>query len=287
MLAIDGHVMGRETFPDGTPRMMDMPVPHVGQSHIDFTWCFDDTGELVLLSMASMHYRERCPKMEQRLEMPYIPNARMDRVRDGRECFTLKWFCEMVNALGFDSVRVLDAHSDVSVALLDRSVNVSPDTKICCAITDWKPDMLFYPDAGAAKRYGYFGLPVSCGNKVRDWKTGKIEKLEIASGGADVAGARVLIVDDITSYGGTFRHASRVLKDAGAVDVALYVSHAEKSVFEGKLFAEDDIDRLYTTDSILREEDVPSELRDRVVFVHRFRQVKNEHPTRDELRAVI
>lgn len=287
MLAIDGRVMGRETFPDGTPRMMDMPVPHVGQSHIDFTWCFDDMGELVLLSMASMHYRERYPKMEQRLEMPYVPNARMDRVRDGRECFTLKWFCEMVNELRFGSVRVFDAHSDVSVALLDRVVNGSPDTKICRAIDDWKPDVLFYPDAGAAKRYGYFGLPVSYGNKVRDWKTGKIEKLGIASGKADVAGARVLIVDDITSYGGTFHHASRALKGAGATGAALYVSHTEKSVFEGKLFAEGDIEKLYTTDSILRGEDVPEELAARVKFVHRFRQVENVHPTRDELRAVI
>ena len=62
----------------------------------------------------------------------------------------------------------------------------------------------------------------------------------------------VIIVDDICSYGGTFYYTLKELRKHEHIRrISLYVSHCEKSVFEGKLYNETDIDMIYTTNSIL------------------------------------
>ncbi len=48
------------------------------------------------------------------LDMPYIPNARQDRVKGENDVFTLKYFAEFINSLDFDRVFVLDPRSNVS-----------------------------------------------------------------------------------------------------------------------------------------------------------------------------
>ena len=58
--------------------------------------------------------------------MPYIPNARMDRVKNSDEVFTLKYFAEFINDLKFDTVEVLDPHSNVSTALIDNISIIEP-----------------------------------------------------------------------------------------------------------------------------------------------------------------
>lgn len=289
MIAIDGTAIERKTFPDGAPMLLDLPVPHMGQTHIDITWCFDDMAELAELVMIASHYRERYPMLYRTLLMPYVPNARMDRTKGATECFTLKYMCRMLNSLEFERIEVLDPHSDVTAALIDRVHVIAPDEAVRAAAGIlWNaPDVVFYPDAGAAKRYGeiFEGVPIAYGNKVRDWKTGQIVGYDIV-GDVRLNGARVLIVDDISSYGGTFVHAVEALRARGAKSVDLYVSHAEKSCWKGKLFEEGGIGTLFTTDSLFEKDDLPQELRNRVVFVKRFRDVVCEHPTEDELRAL-
>lgn len=66
--------------------------------------------------------------------MPYIPHARMDRVQELEDVFTLKYFCQVINSLHFDKVIVRDAHSNVSLALLDRVIDLSPVGEIKEAI---------------------------------------------------------------------------------------------------------------------------------------------------------
>ena len=58
------------------------------------------------------------------------------------------------------------------------------------------------------------------------------------------------IIDDICSRGGTFYHSAKKLKEHGANDIYLYVSHCENTILEGDLLKGDLIKRVYTTDSI-------------------------------------
>ena len=66
---------------------------------------------------------------------------------------------------------------------------------------------------------------------------------------------KVLIVDDICSHGGTFFHAAKALKAAGAESVSLYVTNLERTVILGEMANTDGlVDHIYTTKSIFSEE---------------------------------
>jgi len=194
--------------------------------------------------------------MEIYLYMPYIPNARMDRVKSSDEVFTLKWFAKFINELRFKQVVVLDPHSNVSAALIDNVRIIQPDKFIKKAISSIGTDslLLCYPDEGAAKRYSeLMGSEYVFGIKHRDWRTGKIERLELTTP-EKVAGRTVLIVDDICSRGGTFTHMATALKTAGAKEIYLYVTHCEDTIFKGSVLTGGMIQHVFTTDSIYRGE---------------------------------
>ena len=112
------------------------------------------------------------------------------------------------------------------------------------------PKPCFSPDEGAMKRYfGSGHKPYAFGMKKRDWETGKILSLDIINS-ENIVNKDVLIVDDICSRGGTFFYAAKALKEAGAKNISLYVTHLEKTVFDGEMFSSGLIDKIYTTESI-------------------------------------
>lgn len=90
------------------------------------------------------------------LYMPYIPDARMDRVKHENELFTLKYFAQTINSLHFGKVEVLDPHSDVSAALFNKVHVESPNRMIEDAVKKIASNnlMMFYPD-GAYGRFCY------------------------------------------------------------------------------------------------------------------------------------
>ena len=204
------------------------------------------------------------------LEMPYLPNARMDRIKSPNENFSLKVFANWINSLGFDRVIVSNVHSNVSNALINNIFDSLPDDDINTISKDYDFDVVFFPDEGACKRYKdmdvikKLGLPIAFGIKNRDWKTGEI--LGLAVMGADVSGKNVLIVDDICSKGFTFYYAGQQLIEHGAKDVRLYVTHCEDNIQNGELLKTDVISKVYTTDSICHITD------EKINFVRKFRK---------------
>ena len=64
----------------------------------------------------------------------------------------------------------------------------------------------------------------------------------------------VLIIDDICSRGGTFYHSAKALKEAGAKNIYLYISHCENTILEGELLTSGLIEKVYTTNSIFTKE---------------------------------
>ena len=69
-----------------------------------------------------------------------------------------------------------------------------------------------------------------------------------------VNGKDVLIIDDICSRGGTFYHSAKALKEAGAKNIYLYVTHCENTILEGELLTSGLIEKVYTTNSIFTKE---------------------------------
>lgn len=242
---------GEHMFPDHSLLLKLEPEQMFdNQGGIKIEWLYEGDDELFTLICIKRHIDRYFSTKEVVLEMPYIPNARMDRVKSADDVFTLKYFCEIINSLNFKTVLVRDAHSNVSLALLNNVEDTGVKSYVYDAIQQSDADALFFPDEGAMKRYsGEFDIPYAFGMKNRDWKTGKILGLDIINT-ENIKDKNVLIVDDICSRGGTFYHAAKALKAAGANSVNLYVTHLEETVTTGALPEADLIEHIYTTDSI-------------------------------------
>lgn len=214
----------------------------------------DDITRLIFLKGHLDELRVKCS-----LEILYMPYSRMDRT-EGVTVFTLKYLCKLINSLEFEEILIYEPHSDVCVALLDR-VKVINMTKILTEnllkeIDGEKEDLyIVYPDAGAAKRYGkqIDYDKVLTANKERDFKTGFINKLEI-NGHIKAKQFRAIIADDLCSKGGTFILTAEKLKEMGACEIYLVVTHCEDTIFDGDILKSDLIRRVYTTNSILSKE---------------------------------
>lgn len=256
MIYVDGELINLSTFPDGTQSLKYIPKLY---SRRRITWLYDNDAECMAIWNIVHHIRASIPSSIIELNMPYIPNARMDRVKNSEDVFTLKYFAELINALRLDYVNVLDAHSNVSLGLINHVKDmfcINGVFNVCSVINniDSQNTLLCYPDEGAAKRYSdILSFEYVFGIKHRNWETGAIESFALTSP-EKIKDRPVLIVDDICSKGGTALHTAKALRQAGAKDVQLYITHCENTIFDGEILNTDLISHVYTTDSILRKE---------------------------------
>ena len=259
MIKVNGKRVAYSHFPDGTLRLsQELPK----DEEVTITWMFENNEELLVLYFLNCHLKAQGGK-QIILQMPYLPNARQDRVKHKEDVFTLKYFANIINAMNFCKVRVLDPHSYVSEALIDRLQVDTPEryvqealARICAEDSVELEDvMLFYPDEGAMKRYRtMFDMPYAFGIKQREWETGEIKGLEVAGQTARIEGSTVLMVDDICSRGGTFYYSAKRLAQLGANTIYLFISHCENTILEGDLLASGLVKKVYTTDSIFTKQ---------------------------------
>ena len=246
-------------FPDGTQSIeFSDAQPYYSTNEVE--WFYDSDEEVFTLMCVVDMIRRISKNPRIKLWIPYLINARMDRIKKPEQNFSLKVFANFINSLNFDKVVVYNVHSNVSEALIDNIINIDPTFDVDAVISKYKPDVIYFPDEGACKRYADLDcikesdLPVIFGIKKRDFATGKILGLNVVSD-TDLTGKKVLIVDDICSAGGTFKFSAMKLKELGASDVALYISHCEDNIQNGDLLKTDLVSKIYTTDSILHISD--------------------------------
>lgn len=168
------------------------------------------------------------------LFLPFVPNARQDRRMVETDAFGLKVFADYINSLRLDRVTVFDAHSNVTTALINNCINISPSLfQVPILVKDERDFTLVSPDLGAmkkveetAKKLFEFapsrGFPkiLPCFKK-RNPKNGEIT-------GVDACGQVGLvnyILDDILDGGYTFIQLAKLLKQMGASEVNLIISH--------------------------------------------------------------
>lgn len=255
MLKINGYSVRVDTFPNGETRISGADLKHRCRESLTnvLELKYESDKDLIHMMFIKKHLDAigaRCW-----LHIHYMPYSRQDRVEDN-SMFTLKYIANFINSLSFDDVTVVEPHSDVTMALLDKVTDVYPTVDRLDEIMSYtrKIDSMFYPDAGAAKRYSSkITHPYMVGYKVRDFKNGRISRLDVLG----YAGAkRVLILDDLCSYGGTFILAGKALKELGAVDIYLFITHCEKSIFEGNLLKDDGpINTVFCMDTMISAEE--------------------------------
>lgn len=196
------------------------------------------------------------------LIITYLAYARQDRVMVDGESLSLKVMADLINSQNYDLVVVYDPHSNVSEAVLNNmKVFDNFDLfEIFIKANKGSDYTLISPDAGAskkiyqlAKQAGYTD-DIIIANKHRDVSTGEITHTSVECGPSYLVGQHCVIVDDICDGGKTFLELAKVLKDKGAKEVTLVVTHGIFSKgFEelGKY-----IDNIYTTTSF---RDIPLE----------------------------
>lgn len=270
MLTINNdYQLNPKHFPDNSEMLLDFDIKKAQISDKNIiTWVYESDEECMTLYYIVNHIRDIKSNAEIELILSYIPNARMDRVKKDSEVFTLKWFAKFINSLNFRTVTVFDPHSTVSEALFDR-IRIYDIKPIITEVTKrvWKytyPNfsglIYYFPDEGAMKRYKDI-LPTSSkiiyGKKIRDWETGKIQRLEIVNdNGYEIKGSIVIMIDDIISYGGTLAYSANKLNELGASNIFAYASHTENSIDDEekgtllKMLKGCTVSRIYTTDSL-------------------------------------
>lgn len=229
----------------------DPTVQHIifptGEKHIRITGLdsvdqvvifYNDT-DIMKLAMA-VDICRRAGVRVIKLVMPFVPYARQDRIAAEGDPLSIKIFADYINQMGFHTVFITDPHSDVTSALLERCV-VQPQHKIAAQAVLMleespfvhEPIALVAPDFGAAKKIKALQAylvettgveyPVIQCDKARSVHTGKLVGFKVVHG--NPSGHHCLMVDDICDGGGTFLGLADALKENGAVEQSLFVTH--------------------------------------------------------------
>lgn len=173
------------------------------------------------------------------LYTPYFLGSRSDRqFEEGSNNYLKDVICPIINSLNFESVTVLDPHSDVLEACLNNFIKLDNRKLIAlafCSIyksqsVDLNNAILVSPDAGASKKiykladhYTYKGEIITC-SKDRD-VNGKLTKTIVPHAIiVDNPDKDLIIIDDICDGGTTF------------INIAKFIKENYGSIFNSKIY---------------------------------------------------
>ena len=244
-------------FPDGQQGITIQEVYDPKEPH-EIISRLNNFGDLELILCATAALKAEGVR-EIMLTVPYFLGARSDRkFGQGSYHYLKDVICPIINAQGYRSVAVLDPHSDVLEACIDRLV---PNSNL--AFVKWALEDLGYakkpldftlvaPDAGAYKKVDSIArelkhpTEIVTAHKRRDLQTGQI--LSTTVEGIDEAQQKFIIIDDICDGGRTFLGIAEAIKSKVAdAEIYLLVTHGIFSAGYSQLMNR--FDGIYTTNS--------------------------------------
>lgn len=178
-------------------------------------------------------YGKNIADLEVYLSLEYLPYARADRVFEKGNPSPLYDFLVWLDRKRFSKVYVSDIHNANTLEEY-RVDNLVEKPQLKCFKEslsfdhkkDW--DVVLSPDKGATEKAStianYLGVECVYANKKRDLSTGKLTEMILPE--YDFSGKKVLIPDDICDRAGTHMWLASLLKEKGAKEVDLYVTHA-------------------------------------------------------------
>jgi ribose-phosphate pyrophosphokinase len=198
------------------------------------------------------------------LYVPYFLGSRSDRkFATGGVNYLKQVICPIINSLEFDSVEVLDPHSDVLEACLNNFVKYSNFKLVKFALADidnkdnsQERVCLVSPDAGAYKKIfdvakAFKIKNITTASKIRDLKTGQILRTEILDLPINLlygTELKYIIVDDICDGGRTFIELAKEIKrQRPNAKIYLIVTHGIFSAGYAELGQY--FEQIYTTNS--------------------------------------
>ena len=194
--------------------------------------------------------------------IPYFGYARQDRKVVPRTSISAKLVSNLITKAGADRVVTVDLHAgqiqgffDIPVdnlfatPIFARHVKKSIKSKnlICVA-----------PDVGGTERARALGKLLNVGLAIVDKRRPKPGQSQVMNIIGDVKDQTCIIVDDIIDSGGTIINAAKALKDRGAKEVYVYITHGVLSGDAVKKIKSSVIKNLVITDTIDNGEKVKS-----------------------------
>lgn len=191
---------------------------------------------------------------------PYLCYARKDRRTQPYDPVTSRYVACLFEAIGADRVMAVEVHN---VAAFENAFRCSTRhietaelfSDHFAPIARKGKVVAVSPDAGGVKRVEQFrrALERKAGQPVGNAFVEKYRAGGVMTGGAlvgEVAGATVIILDDLISTGGTLRHAARACRAAGAARVFAAAAHGLFTGGVPDLFAGDAFDGLAIADTV-------------------------------------
>ncbi len=187
--------------------------------------------------------------------LPYFGYARQDRKPGPRTPISAKLVANLITEAGADRVLTVDLHAgqiqgffDIPTDNLYGAPVIAEDVKSRHAD---KNIMVVSPDVGGVVRARALtkrldNAPLAIVDKRRE-QAGVSEVMNIIG---DVEGRFCLMIDDIADSAGTLCNAAEALKNAGATDVAAYITHGVLSGKAVERVNESQLRKLIITDTI-------------------------------------
>ncbi|ATN92907.1 hypothetical protein QGX11_gp144 [Pseudomonas phage PPSC2] len=227
---------------------------------IDLVAKIQNSDQLMAMFLATDALRRVYPEAKIDLIIPYFPYARQDRVCNDGEALSVKVVAALINTQNYASVVVVDPHSPVLVAALDRCHVVDQYQVFGQIKKDWSEWTLIAPDMGAAKKVEDFAKRVRAKdvlyfNKTRELSTGKITGMKMLNPEILTGSNKLLILDDICDGGRTFVELYQAFDSPAHINyecLELAVSHGIFS--KGVDVLTTIFDHVYTTDSLPQSE---------------------------------
>ena len=186
--------------------------------------------------------------------IPYFGYARQDRKVVPRTAISAKLVSNLITDAGANRILSVDLHAGQIQGFFDIPVdnlfatpifarhikkNIKTNNLICVA-----------PDAGGVERTRALSRRINVGIAIIDKRRPTPGKSEVMNIVGNVKHKICVIVDDIIDSGGTIVNAAKALKDKGAKEIYVYITHAVLSGSAVDKIKESQIKKLIITDTI-------------------------------------
>ena len=186
--------------------------------------------------------------------IPYFGYARQDRKVVPRTSISAKLVSNLITKAGADRVVTVDLHAGQIQGFFDIPVDNLFATQIFARHArkkiKSKKIVCVAPDVGGTERARALGKLLGVGLAIVDKRRPKPGQSQVMNVIGDVKNHTCIIVDDIIDSGGTIVNAAKALKERGAKEVYVYITHGVLSGDAVKKIKNSVIKNLVITDTI-------------------------------------
>ena len=186
--------------------------------------------------------------------IPYFGYARQDRKVVPRTAISAKLVSNLITNAGAHRIVTVDLHAGQIQGFFDIPVDNLFSTPIFSKhikkYISNKNIICVAPDVGGVERARALGQKLNVGLAIVDKRRSAPGKSKVMNIIGNVKGKNCLLVDDIIDSGGTIVNAAKTLKEKGAKDVYVYVTHGVLSGNAVEQINNSKIKKLILTDTI-------------------------------------